>query len=215
MLKVWIFLFSLVIFPLFGVVNGNGDFQIWNREMFKFDLNKSMTIETEGEFRFADNASLLHYVHEQTSFVYRYRDWLVIKPAYRQVWVRNEPTAWHTIFDPLFEIKLRAWFGSNVELTNRYMVQGLFRPHSHNNWQYRVKLRLAYHFKEIRSRLYVDDEFFFLSDRGYTQNRFSIGFHKKFNRRLAANLFFMPRWIEISSQWNINYILGAYLSFQF
>jgi hypothetical protein len=207
-----------LFFPLFllatGAVAAGGrtDFQIWNYNRVEGEFNRTVGFYAELEFRFRNSATQLYYNHEHIEFPIRVAHFLLIGPAYRQVFTLSpgQKTLWTTTYQPnlnaTFEWNFGPWF-----FYDRHRVSWLIQTGiSPNVWQYRNKLGvyrvLSQKLHEVR--VFADGEIFLEQKRsGIYENRASVGFNVGLFKKTRMDLAYRKRNVRQNGEWEHDNVL--------
>lgn len=176
-------IFGLVLFLAVKVYAYNdGDFQVWLTTNEDFKINSKSKITLEEEFRWENDASILHYQHYDAGFVYDVNKNFTLGINYRQVYERRGGD---------FKAENRPHFnatgkwdilGFRLEDRNRIEYRH-FDYEREDFWRYRNKISLKFPWKLTKFEIqpYLADEVFintigtaFAENRGYAGLGFSV-----------------------------------------
>jgi Protein of unknown function (DUF2490) len=213
------FLFLLCPLSAFATLNGNNDFQIWNKDTLELRLMEQGDFYGEFDCRFGDDASKLYYKHVHLQFLYRYNSFFTIGPGYRWIYtLTNGKFALTTspLLDLIFSLSRNGW---RLDARNRLQ---LLDPSKHaegdRRWLFREKLYFFTPWKWTSWHLnpYVTEELFFEQTKGFSQNRFYVGLALRPHRMVGGALFVMLRNLKNASHhWTHQYVLGMNFSLYF
>ncbi len=199
-------------------VNQNGDFQIWASESNRIPFTSVSDLKGVAEFRFGDDASSLFFKYYQLQLIYKRIVWMHIAPGYRQVFTRmtKKSSKWESMYVPLVDLSLHGCLGG-WKISNRTRLLYSIGDTVPDFLVYRNRLRLVTPWRLTRFCFtpYIDDEVFFIEDKSFNQNRFTMGFILPLGGNLSGKLFYRLRHLKLGSDWSHQNILGIGLDFTF
>lgn len=205
---------------LFAEANDKGDFQIWNTDAMTIRLSPKTSFYGDIQFRYADDASKLHYKHIHLELNYSPNRYITLAPGYRMTWHRSHKK-WLKENDPLLILTLFLLQSRHIVISNRNWVQYRNIPDElggNNRFLYRNRSQILFPWQMGRLKLnpYVSDEIFWQEARGVFQNRAIIGFLIPRNQRAYFDLYYMYRSIKnLSDKWVYHNVLGLSAYFYF
>lgn len=218
MRKFYLFLFCWV--STWAQINKNGDFQIWNREIFLQHFNPPWSWYVMWEGRWGDDASKLYHTILQAEVIYKPVKWLSIAPGYRQS-LRRFPlnsNHWKPEYSPITDV-ICAARASGWEFVDRNRVQYIIFQSDPSHWLYRNRIRIIppWNFSNHCINPFVDNEFFFRQDFGFNEDRLCGGFLIWIRGNLSGQLYYMARFQKNlnPTQWVHQNILNITLLFAY
>ncbi|MBI3211678.1 MAG: DUF2490 domain-containing protein, partial [Simkania negevensis] len=136
------FLLLTLLSPLlaFATLNGNNDFQVWNKDILSIRLMEDGDFYGEFECRFGDHATKLYYKHVHLQFLYTYNSFFTIGPGYRWIYslVKGQfALTTSPLLDLIFSASRNEW-----RFSSRSRIQLLHpsdRAGGNRHWLYRQK----------------------------------------------------------------------------
>ena len=130
--------------------------------------------------------------------------WIAIAPGYRQAAIRFplDSTHWEPEYSPLLDISFK-WEAREWLFANRNRAQYIIFGPNPNRWLYRNRFRIMtpWHFTKFRFTPYIDNEWFFLQDFGFNQDRLVAGLMMILRGNLSGQLAYMRRYQKLVDQW--------------
>lgn len=207
-------------FSLFGKLNGNNDFQIWNTDAMHLRLSQSVHLKIESEFWYGDDRKKLYYKHYQGGLILTRSPHVTLQSAYRQSYHRIN-NKWEKEPRPFIEMTLQTgsrqglYIGNRNRLSYRILNQA---QGGHNRWLYRNRtefippIRLSKH--HIAPLLAY--ELFWQEMRGIDQQRIEGGFKIPYHQKTQLKLSYVFRLLKNSEkQWIHQNILWIHFSLHF
>ena len=192
------------------------DFGVWSTLKFSAKIIEGLKIKFEDEFRTADNANRLKYIHLDIGLQYSPLKWLVLGAQFREVF-ELQKRRWIEERRPHLNILFKhTIFG--IGLSNRSRFAYRFFPSKDDGRRYRNQTSIKYKISvnNIGIIPYVADESFVdILTSELNRNRFYIGSDVKFLKNYSVGMFYLLQ-TSIKDDGNSNsHVLGfrAGLSF--
>lgn len=200
-------------------VNKNGDFQIWTYAFMGVDMHPEWQFQLSAEFRWGDDASTLYYKYLQGQILYKAASWIEIAPGYRQEYIRNreKKDKWANLFDPLMDVILYIP-GSSWKLADRNRLEYLIDRDRKNLWLYRNRFLAISPWKAdfLQLNPFFSNEIFFLQDKGFSQDRVTIGFYSTWASYAKLKTYYTWRYLKKKkTNWSYQNILALQLFLRF
>lgn len=212
---------SLFLFPtLHGTYLRNGDTQIWAGTTIWGSLTRKIDLQLETQWRFGDNVDELYLQYTQLGMRFHFNDYVSLMPGYRQLYLRElNRNTFFTIYAPLFDLYIQSknlrWKIFNRTRDQYDMARSQFRKDI-NLFRNLTQITTDWYFFSKQILFYFADEWFISSNRGFSQNRFSLGFTANLPPLNNGNLYFMLRSLKLSGgHWITQNVFGTQLIFNF
>jgi len=198
------------------VLNGDGDFQFWNKNRFTKLFREKYEFGLELEDRYGKDASVLYVYYIQGNLYYNLADWLSAGPVFREQFILGADKIWRTTHMPMGDVFLR-WEVGGWNLIDRNRVVYTIPEDGQNIWVYRnqVYLYSPWKFGKIQLNPLVYDEAFFREYSGYSENRLACGFAFTLSKYNKNELLFMFRDIKQGEVWFHQHVLYGIIRFNF
>ena len=213
----------LLLFPclLFGDLNDNGDFQVWNTDSIRLQLSRKAYMTGQTEFRYGRDGTKIYYKHYQGGLLYVYSPQAVFEVAYRHIFLRNN-NHWRKIYSPLADMTLQVQSRRGFYLGDRSRIQYLiFDKHlgGKHRWLYRNRLEIipALRISKRKIAPYFAEEFFWMESRGISENRLEFGLKIPYHQRTQLSLSYMYRNFKlfITNKWVQHNVTWVHFSLHF
>lgn len=212
----------LLFFPfyLFGTLNGNGDFQVWNTESTQIPLSPRTSFLGEVQFRYGDNGKKLYNKHVEGLLYFSAGSRIMMGPGYRQISHRINHK-WVKEHDPIFDIVFTLLKTQSWTVTDRNRFQYRILPKelgSKSRLLYRNRLTFTTPYQTGRYFFnpYISDEIFWQEGRGLFENRARFGCYIPYRQRVFLDLNYIYRSLKnLQGVWLKQNILGVHLHFLF
>jgi len=197
-------IYLVVPLTLFGQINSNGDYQLWQWDFLKYQITDEWTLFTTLNARWGNQISQLFYGYIQPQIVYSPQKWVAIAPGYRQAARRTPLTSSHWIpeYIPLADITFYAKPGK-WEIHNRNRVEYTISEITDFPWLFRTRLRfyLPVHWTSLKIRPFFDNEIFWRQAAGINEDRLSAGFKMIFSDNWGSDIYYMARFHAAEPHW--------------
>lgn len=212
------FLCFLLPISCFATLNGNGDFQIWERLFWFKHFNPKWQCKLDEEARWGDSASFLYDIHLQIQIIYTPFSWARFSPGYRQVWKRTNVTAWTPVYIPFFDF---TWGvkGGGFEIKDRSRIEYTIHDSGVLPWMYSNRFRIVspplFQGKRGRLALFVENHFFWRQGQGVNEDRVSSGLLALLQDNVGGQFFYTERFLKREMDWIHNHVIQVSLLFSF
>jgi hypothetical protein len=215
--KVLLTLFTVPL--LFSAINSENDFQIWVDEVNVGKIRDDLSLISQLELRFGDDASKLYLFFGQVGCMYSPKDWLSVTLWYRQMTTRiGETDNWQALYVPLADLTF-SWKKNDWKLSNRnrYMYFMKDPDHHPNSSLYRNLTTLVMPGSPSgRVHPYISEEIFVLQRRGLSQSRTQAGFITGFPKTFSLATYYMLKYDKkADGNWKHQNVLGFNAKFSF
>lgn len=211
----------LIFLPLvlFGGLNDDGDFQVWNTDTLNIRLSKKAAFVGQTEFRYGNDGHKLYYKHYQGGLRFIHSPFLHFMVAYRQIYLRTDDK-WGKISSPFADMTLQGRSRIGWMFSDRNRIQYLIpsgRAGKKNRWLYRNRLEVTL---PVRTRSgitpFVADEFFWLEARGINENRLEGGLRIPYRQKTQLDLLYVSRNLKnASKKWIHHNVFWLHFSLHF
>lgn len=212
-------LLILMLLPslTWAVLNGPGDFQIWQRNFVVKHFAPKWSTWLVSELRLGDTASEFYSAILHAQLYYAPRTWIVIGPGYEQVWTKEPSlTTWKKQYIPLadaiFRARLDKW-----EIQDRNRLEYVIFDSSPFHWLYRNRFRIIVSpmLQNPTLAFFTDNEFYWLESNGIAEDRISLGLMLQWQDNWGGEVFYMARLLHQPEGWIYNNVIAFDLLFSF
>ena len=223
-------LLLILVYPclLFSALDGNKDFQVWNRSTFQVSIFKGLGLRYDMEYRYGNGARQLYHKHFEGVGMYSINQYVQLGLGYRHMYNKIH-SKWVPTLAPLGEailfVPLKPFLLIN---RNRLEYRMIASEGDRQFYSIEADAQTGSHFflyrnrttlitKQISKRLpfngYIADEFFWQTAKGINQNRILIGLLFPFKERVSGDIFYQKRFLKRENHWISQDIFGIYLAF--
>ena len=214
----WVFLF----FPclLFGALNDNGDFQVWNTDSINVRMGKRAFVKGQTEFRYGRDGSKLYYKHYQGGMMFILSPQVLFETAYRHIFLRYDHN-WNKIYSPLMDLTFQVQSRRGLYIGDRNRIQYLIfdkRLGGKKRWLYRNRFEFVPALRVTQRKIapYFANEFFWQEAMGISENRLELGLKIPYHQRTQLNLAYMSRnFKNLRKKWVHHNVTWVHFSLHF
>lgn len=219
-MKKWVFFYLLLPFPIFTMLNDDGDFQIWNTNGIDIRLSPKSSFYGDMQFRYGDDASKLYYKRIHAELSWNLNRSVILAPAIRFIWLRMQDS-WIKENAPLVKLTLFLLNSRQIEISHRSWIQYSSLPNESTRkrrFLYRTRLQFLFPWRMGHYQIspYVSDEIFWQEAHGVFENRLIIGLLIPRNQRAFFDLLYDYRTMKnLQGKWVQHNIFNAGVYFYF
>jgi len=219
-MKKWLLFCFLLPFCLFGEINDDGDFQIWNTDGIDIRLSPKSSFYGDIEFRYGDDAKKLYYKHIHLELNWNLNRHVILTPGFRFIWFRIN-NKWVKENDPLLKLTLFFLNSRQVVITDRNWVQYRNLPDEFGGkhrflYRNRIQFLFPWQFGSNQINPYFSNEIFWQEAWGIFENRAIAGVMIPRSSRAFFDFFYMYRSLKnLQKTWVQNNVFGAGVHFHF
>ena len=200
----------------YAALNGNGDFQYWNKEEGEGHVTENSVLHGEVEFRWGDDWSRFYYQSTQVDWRYEFYTWLDAGFGDEQEYEWSKGTIWKLKSIPFIFATLRGELACwRIQDENR--LQRQFQQGEGGLWCYRNTLTVEgpWRWTPLCIDPYLKNEFYILQKSGFDKDELYLGLQSLLTDTIRFELAWVWQFRKVERSWITIDAIQSVLSFTF